>query len=87
MPVANCNTKYVYDSSDYIRFKKLSAQRRGHGKDPVKETSAPRRHHLQDAGAYADEKDNVIMYETNSYSHMYTKIYLFVRLLYSHLID
>ena len=32
VPVANCNTKYVYDSSDYIRFKKLSAQRMGHEK-------------------------------------------------------
>ena len=28
VPVANCNTKYVYDSSDYIKFKKLSAQRK-----------------------------------------------------------
>ena len=40
VPVANCNTKYVYDSSDYIRFKKLSAQRRGRGKDPVRNLRA-----------------------------------------------
>lgn len=32
-PVANCNTKYVYDSSDYIKFKKLSAQRKDYNAD------------------------------------------------------
>lgn len=29
-PIANCNTKYVYDSSDYIKYKKLNAQRKGY---------------------------------------------------------
>ena len=36
VPVANCNTKYVYDSSDYIRFKKLSAQRSGRNTQAIK---------------------------------------------------
>lgn len=36
VPVANCNPKYVYDSSDYIRFKKLSAQRNGHQNKSVR---------------------------------------------------
>jgi hypothetical protein len=29
-PVANCNPRFVYDSSDYIRFKKLGAQKKGY---------------------------------------------------------
>ena len=29
-PVANCNPKFVYDSSDYIKYKKIQAQRLGY---------------------------------------------------------
>lgn len=32
-PVANCNTKYVYDSSDYIKYKKLNTQRKNYNAD------------------------------------------------------
>lgn len=31
-PIANCNPKFVYDSSDYIRIKKMNAQRKGYKK-------------------------------------------------------
>lgn len=29
-PVANCNPKFVYNSSDYVRFKHLMAKRKGY---------------------------------------------------------
>ena len=31
MPPSTCNTKFVYDSSDYIKFKKLQTDNRSYG--------------------------------------------------------
>lgn len=39
-PIANCNTKYVYDSSDYIKFKKLQAQRLNFNPSKTKSNSS-----------------------------------------------
>lgn len=34
VPIANCNPRYVYDASDYTRFKKLNAQRKDYAVNP-----------------------------------------------------
>lgn len=34
VPIANCNPRYVYDASDYIKFKKINAQRKDYVTNP-----------------------------------------------------